>query len=123
MITMAIPKHLLLSSNQRLHWATKAEKTKALRWRGKAAAMSAGEQYDRAHLTVHVHWPDNRRRDEQNLAPTLKALIDGFVDAGLLPDDNGDHLIGPDYRRGMNMPGDHAVMLSFEFEAITEVTA
>jgi len=118
MITMAIPRHLLLNSNQRLHWAAKADKTKALRWRGKAAALSVAERYDRAHLTVHVHWPDNRRRDEQNLAPTTKAIIDGFVDACLQPDDNGDHLIGPDYRRGMKIPGDHAVILTFKFEAI-----
>ena len=30
--------------------------------------------------------------------PTLKALVDGLVDAGLLPDDDARHLQGPDMR-------------------------
>ena len=30
--------------------------------------------------------------------PALKALVDGLVDAGLLPDDSTAHLQGPDTR-------------------------
>ena len=32
--------------------------------------------------------------------PTLKALVDGLVDAHLIPDDDWKHLIGPDVRMG-----------------------
>ena len=118
-VTMAIPRHLLLTSNQRLHWATKAKRTKALRWRGYQVGLDM-DQMQKTHLTVFVHWPDNRRRDEMNLAPTLKACIDGMVDAGVLPDDSGDYLIGPDYRRGPNMKLENAVVvLDFQFEAVT----
>ena len=38
------------------------------------------------------------RRDLHNYMPTLKALVDGLVDAGLLPDDDARHLQGPDMR-------------------------
>lgn len=39
-------------------------------------------------LTLHYQAPDKRRRDPDNLAPTLKAAQDGLVKAGLLPDDS-----------------------------------
>ena len=31
--------------------------------------------------------------------PTAKAVVDGLVDAGVLPDDDAKHLLGPDLRR------------------------
>jgi hypothetical protein len=34
-----------------------------------------------------------------NYYPTAKAILDGLVDAGVLPDDNDDHVTGPDMRR------------------------
>ena len=39
--------------------------------------------------------PDRRRRDRHNLAPTVKAMMDGLIDAGLLPDDADRYLDGP----------------------------
>ena len=38
---------------------------------------------------VEVSLPvrDNRRRDPHNYYPTVKAIVDGLVDAGLWPDD------------------------------------
>nr|WP_303769103.1 hypothetical protein [Schaalia odontolytica] len=40
-------------------------------------------------------YPDRRRRDRHNLAPTIKAMLDGLIDAGLLPDDADRYLDGP----------------------------
>lgn len=114
-ITMSIPKHLVMNANHRLNRWRKAEKTDELRQRAGWAARASKIKLDRAHLTVHVHWPDNRRRDEANLAPTTKAIIDGFVDGGLLPDDDRKHLIGPDYRPADPITGPHGVVLVFEF--------
>lgn len=116
MITIALPKHLIINANHRMHWAKKAEKTKAIRWRARWAAKTSGiKRMDQAHLTVHIHWPDKRRRDEHNITPTIKAAIDGLIDAGLLPDDSGDYLTGPDLRRAEPIKGDHGVVLDFEF--------
>lgn len=53
-----------------------------------------------AHLVAVLRFPDNRRRDAHNYMPSLKALVDGLVDYGLLPDDSDGHLVGPDLRRG-----------------------
>lgn len=53
---------------------------------------------ERARLVAWVRFPDGRRRDLHNYMPTLKALVDGLVDAGLLPDDDARRLQGPDMR-------------------------
>ena len=43
-------------------------------------------------VTLHYRPRDNRRRDADNLVPTLKALCDGLVDAGLVPDDTPNYM-------------------------------
>ena len=49
----------------------------------------------RARVEFEFTYPDRRRRDRSNLAPTVKALMDGMIDAGLLPDDADRYLDGP----------------------------
>ena len=48
--------------------------------------------------------------------PTIKALIDGMTDAGVWPDDDSEHVIGPDMRRATETPpkGFHAVTIRLE---------
>jgi hypothetical protein len=55
---------------------------------------------DRAHILATLHFTDARRRDAHNFYPTLKALVDGIVDAGVLDDDSTRYLDGPDIRIG-----------------------
>lgn len=89
----------LLTANQRLHHQQRARATRVLRHAGCVNAHAAGiPRHERAHVTVTVAWPDRRRRDVLNIAPTVKALIDGMTDAGCWPDDDDAHLIGPDFR-------------------------
>ena len=96
---LTIPRAAALTANQRLHWRAKAERTRALRTRGRIAWQQSGlTPMDRAHLTVTIAWHDARRRDANNWQPTVKGLVDGIVDAGALPDDDNAHLIGPDMR-------------------------
>src|SRR5690606_31604285 len=84
----------IVSANDRLHWAAKAERTKALRRRGLIAARSAGVQLGRpVRLRVHIGWPDARGRDRTNLAPVVKGLVDGIVSAGVLDDDSDSHIV------------------------------
>ncbi|HEX6968930.1 MAG TPA: hypothetical protein VF174_09010 [Micromonosporaceae bacterium] len=54
----------------------------------------------RAHITATLSFPNHRKRDIGNYAPTMKAAVDGLIDYGLLPDDSDQHLVGPDLRPG-----------------------
>lgn len=92
-VHLAISRDVLITSNQRLHWATKARHTKTIRDMAWILCMHP----KRAHLSaavcdVVVTWPDKRRRDAENISPTAKAAIDGCVDAGLLTDDSDRYL-------------------------------
>ena len=75
-----------LSLNGRQHWRVKAKHTK--QWR-QFAALSATRYPELPACDVTLTWfvTDKRRRDEDNLYPLLKALCDGLVDAGVVPDD------------------------------------
>lgn len=77
------------------------EKVKRTKWwRAQAARAARGvAQVDWARIVVSYRFPDNTRRDVGNLQPTSKAIVDGLVDAGLFPDDNDLHVLGPDNRR------------------------
>lgn len=118
-VHFGIPANLLLTANQRMHWRKKAERTKAIRHL--AATVTRAFQLQpmqTAHCVVQIRWPDRRRRDAHNLMPTIKACIDGIVDAGLLPDDSDKHLTGPDLRphpEPHKTPDGDAVHLIFDF--------
>ena len=101
-----IDRTWLLTSNQRLHWAVKARRTGILRHYAEREASAHCNRNKWAPLygskvrcVVTVAWPDRRRRDVGNLAPTVKAAIDGITSAGsILPDDSDAYLVGPDLR-------------------------
>ncbi len=66
-----------------------------VRVKGEAlVAIRAARVEPRATAGVTLHWliPDRRRRDADNLAPTLKACGDALVAAGVLPDDGWQHV-------------------------------
>lgn len=82
-----------ISANQRLHWAQKAKIVKQVRHESAMRARSAGWG-PQQHITIHLTYQprDNRRRDPSNLMPTQKALVDGLVDAGIVPDDTPEYV-------------------------------
>jgi len=89
----------LITANDKMHWASRAKLTKQLRQWGYLLGRE-GEAVARLGLTharveMEFAYPDRRRRDRSNLAPTVKALMDGLIDAGLLPDDADRFLDGP----------------------------
>lgn len=89
----------LITANDKMHWAARSRLTKQLRQWGYLLGRE-GEGVARLGLTharveVEFAYPDRRRRDRSNLAPTVKALMDGLIDAGLLPDDADSFLDGP----------------------------
>lgn len=58
----------------------------------------------RAHILAELRFRDSRRRDAHNYYPTIKAVVDGLVDYGLLDDDSTEYLLGPDLRIGKPLP-------------------
>lgn len=63
-------------------------------------------------LVAAFRFPTNHRRDTGNNYPTVKALLDGLVDAGVLSDDCDGKLDGPFLVR--DYPNGHAqITLSF----------
>ena len=87
-----------INSNSRDHRHQVAKMTKA--WRETAAIRAAGIPTfeKRVHIVAHIFKPNAGRWDPNNLWPTIKAAVDGCVDAGLLLDDDHLHVIGPDMR-------------------------
>lgn len=83
-----------LTANQRLHWAAKARTTADVRRTAMLLARAAKLPQGFEHVTIELHYTprDRRRRDASNLMPTQKAVVDGLVDAGLVPDDTPEYV-------------------------------
>ena len=107
-----------LNANDRIHWGRRASITRDLR--GEAFQLAILHRLPRGcdHATITLVYcpPDLRGRDEGNIAPTLKPLVDGLVgDYGLCPNDTHVHVqtaceIGP-----VSKPG--RVLLRIETES------
>lgn len=82
-----------LSLNDRDHYRARAAKVKAWRTYAEQTARAAGiPTLGRATITGHIYKNRAGRYDPHNLFATLKACIDGIVDAGVLADDDHTHL-------------------------------
>ena len=98
-ITLTIPTSEWLSSNQRLHWAQKARRTRSIRTRAfmtaRAALHAGGITPHEGRTLVHalIAYPTRHKADPPNAYPTVKAAIDGMVDAGVFPEDNSEHVV------------------------------
>lgn len=83
--------------NQRLHHQVKAKRVKP--WRSTTALVLKSFKIppftERAEIVAAWHGTTNARRDPSNALATLKPIIDGMVDAGVLIDDDDAHLYGP----------------------------
>jgi len=82
-----------LSPNARTHWRLKAKLVKDARLLGRSVVPTAAQScvgWHAVSIKTTFHVPTKRRRDVRNLDSNhgLKAYIDGFVDAGLLVDDD-----------------------------------
>jgi hypothetical protein len=104
-----------LNANDRIHWSKRAKLTE--QWRTNAGwavrAARVPRIHGKAHITAVILFPDRRRRDPANWAPTAKACIDGITDRyvkplpdkdfahvirGIIADDDASHVDGPDLR-------------------------
>jgi crossover junction endodeoxyribonuclease RusA len=100
--TLAIPAPApWLNANQRVDLRRQTPHRRA--WRDAAniyAKQAKLPKLDAAHIMAMLHFTDRIRRDPHNYMPTVKAVVDGLVDYGLIPDDSSKYLTGPDLRMG-----------------------
>ena len=90
----------VVTSNRRVHWSRRYQVQHYHRGMAYVMFRRPPFTFDRARITVTFAFPTRRKRDVANLYDlVVKPIVDGVVDAGLLPDDNDTHLIGPDIRR------------------------
>lgn len=94
-LTIQVPPNLWLTANQRLHWSTRMRRTKMLRAYAASEARIhglAGRRLGPCVVTAVIGYPTKGRADPTNAAPTVKAIIDGLVDARVWDDDDHTHL-------------------------------
>lgn len=94
-----------ITLNQRSHWGAKSRLTKHYRQLGQVHALRMQlPRMQLAHVVCELRFCTDARRDPHNWTPTAKAVLDGMVDAGVFPDDDHKHIIGPDMRIGAKVP-------------------
>lgn len=124
---IALPAGLpLLSLNDRKHWAASqviGQQIKKAAWAmARSMVPATAPPLERVTVTVEYQPPDKRRRDADNLAASGKPAIDGLVLAGVLPDDNSEHVTAVHYTIGPVCPRGRLVLHVRELEAGNQVT-
>lgn len=112
-----------MSANHRMHWRERASRTKRLRLRGHFEAhKNRLFPMRRAFVIVSVQYPTSGRADPANAYPTVKALVDGLTDFGVLTDDDSKHLPAMTFKRapGRCLRGWHVITLTLVEEDKTE---
>ena len=116
-LKFTIPRSLWLTANGRYHWAVKARATRDLRSIGWAESVAADLRHANlgpTHVAAHIGYLRNGTADPCNAAPTVKALIDGMVDAGVWPDDDSIYVVRQSFLRDPKSPtpGHYTVRLT-----------
>lgn len=98
------PGTMLLTGNDRMHWAARSARTRALRDAAQVLARAAGiPPVEHADIVVEYEVPPRRKAmrdprasqritDSDALWPTEKAALDGITDAGVFPSDRREHV-------------------------------
>jgi len=91
--TLVFPRRpLSLNDERKKHWSQRAKD--ATEWRTEAAWLAREQRIPaggKILITVEV-WQSGRLQDVANCYPSVKAAIDGIVDAGVIPDDTPEYL-------------------------------
>lgn len=105
---------LLANSSNSMHPVERGKHVDLWRQAAFYAAAEAGvpKGLDRVAFVARPHYNKGPLPDTGGISPTLKAVIDGLVDYGLIPDDNGDHsraevLMAPHLNRLLPHPRVH----------------
>lgn len=100
-----VHKSLWISDNDRHHWAELAKRKRGIRLLAHYLARQQKLTLPTPVIVVaEIGFRTNGRADPGNASLAVKAALDGLTDAGVWPDDDSKHVIGPDYRRGPRAP-------------------
>ena len=101
MITLPLPNSKLINHNNG-SWRAKTGLVKKHRIMAKDACYGYGRFTDKVHLIMTIYYPDKRRRDALNTIAACKSYIDGFVDGGLIEDDNFMILVSGSFKASVD---------------------
>lgn len=105
----------MLNANDHDHWRVQAPIKKEWRRRGRGygnALRLRDLHLQHARIDYYVNKPTAGRSDAGNFYPTAKHIIDGLIDAGLLPDDNDKYLDGPFPHQGNKAPYSMTIVIT-----------
>ena len=103
-----------LTANQRMHWAEKSRVTREVRQTTCLLARSRkAPSTSRLVVTLHYRQAVKRRLDAHNLYALVKPCVDGLVDAGIVPDDDTEHVSTPE--PVIHPPGKPALWLELHY--------
>lgn len=126
-LTIQVHQNLWLTANQRLHWSTRMRRTQMLRAYAASEARIhglAGRRLGPCAVTTVISYPTTGRADPTNAAPTVKAIIDGLVDARVWEDDDHTHLPLVTFARNSDKTpkGTHTVTLIIREQETDKIT-
>jgi len=118
--TFLLPRRMVLSSNDRKHFQVAAAVIHDLRALARLTAVTERVKPMRTpvRITITFGWPDRRRRDAPNLWPTVKPLIDGITDEGVLPDDNDTHVHATTFQASPELAPKGHVRIHIELQEV-----
>jgi Holliday junction resolvase RusA-like endonuclease len=95
----------LYSKDQKNFWIARGK-------RAGEAILRAHGQLEYGRIIVTFTWPDKVHRDASNLQPTVKAIVDGMIRAGLFQDDTDTIVTGQDARGIPGNKGTYGVFVT-----------
>ena len=127
MITVSLGRDMIINANISYHRQVKATKARNLCNQAYWIAKASKETYDGpVDLAIEIAFPPikqrgTRRHDRLNLAGTIKHLVDGMVDAGVLLDDN-DKIIRSEHLTTADQPCEdcYGAVITFTFTPVGE---
>lgn len=112
----------MISANDRLHYFVKHQLTAHLRQLASEVDRWETPMFTKETpciLIIEIRPPNTRRMDSPNWYPTVKALLDGLVDAGLLSDDNNQVIKEMRFRTGATHQNKGFYDIQLRFQSVT----
>ena len=107
-----------LNAERSLHHYQRARLVRPIREAFRHAAVDLAPLDGPVVVVGRFQWADRRVRDTSNWLPTLKAAVDGLVDAGVIARDDDktvrDTRIGPDGAPSKGLRGHARITVSIE---------
>ena len=105
-LTLTVAPPAWLTANARHLWPERARRMKVLRHltRVHARSLPLHPVTGPVVVTAQATYRAGRGIDADNIQPTVKAVLDGLTDAGIWPDDSGQHVAAVTYLPAVRDP-------------------